>query len=60
MKVNTAIGQLEYMLSIPGFLSTHYLELDPLWKPLHDHPGFQQLIAPAKQDCRVRLWMPAK
>jgi len=39
-----AIQQLEFMMSIPGFVSAPYLAQDPLWKPLHDYPKFQQLL----------------
>ena len=41
---DAAIEQLEFMLSIPGFVSVPYLKLDPLWDPLREHPRFQQLL----------------
>ena len=39
-----AIGQLEYLMSIPIDLGIGALRLDPAWKPLRDHPRFQALI----------------
>ena len=39
-----AVEQLDYLLSIPGILSTKLLQLDPKWKSLWDHPEFQKLI----------------
>jgi|GEM_PF-839374 len=41
---DSAIEQLKALLSMPGFASIPYLKLDPLWKPLYDHPGFKELI----------------
>ncbi|UCC43158.1 MAG: protein kinase [Candidatus Zixiibacteriota bacterium] len=40
---DAAVQRLEFMLSIPGFVSKPYLKLDPLWEPLHDHPGWPAL-----------------
>ena len=40
-----AIEQLQYSMQIPGFVSTSYLRLDPVWKPLHDNPRFVKLIS---------------
>ncbi|MDH4158374.1 MAG: protein kinase, partial [candidate division Zixibacteria bacterium] len=42
-----AVEQLEFLLSIPGFVSVPYLKLDPLWIPLREHPRFQQLLGRA-------------
>jgi TolB-like protein/Flp pilus assembly protein TadD/predicted Ser/Thr protein kinase len=39
-----AIGQLEYLMSIPGDLGVGALRLDPAWKPLRNHPRFQKLL----------------
>ena len=44
---DAAIEQLEFLLSIPGFVSVPYLKLDPLWDPLREHPRFQQLLSRA-------------
>jgi TolB-like protein/Flp pilus assembly protein TadD len=44
-----AVKQLETLLSIPGFASTGFLKRDPLWRPLHNHPEFQQLLKKASQ-----------
>ena len=43
-----AIEHLEYLLSIPGELSIHLLQLDPAWDPLRDHSRFNKLIATGK------------
>jgi serine/threonine-protein kinase len=39
-----AIDQLDYLLSIPGFLSVGALRNHPNWDPLRDHPRFQALL----------------
>jgi serine/threonine protein kinase/tetratricopeptide (TPR) repeat protein len=39
-----AIAQLQFLLSIPGFVSPSYLKLDPLWEPLHNHPRWPDLV----------------
>ncbi len=41
---DSAVEQLKILLSMPGFASVPYIRLDPLWKPLYDHPGFKELI----------------
>ena len=42
-----AVDQLEFLLSIPGFVSPAYLQLDPLWRPLHNNTRWPQLIKSA-------------
>lgn len=39
-----AVAQLDFLLSMPGFVSAPYLRLDPLWEPLRNHAGFRSLI----------------
>ena len=39
-----AIDQLEHLLSVPAPFWTPYLEVDPTWNPLRDHPRFQALL----------------
>ena len=41
---DSAIDQLEYLLSIPSDISIPYLRIDPTWVPLHNHPRFQKLL----------------
>jgi hypothetical protein len=43
-KYDDAIRQIKYLLSIPGFLTTKLLELDPKWAPLRKHPEFRKLM----------------
>jgi Flp pilus assembly protein TadD len=46
---DSAVRQLKILLSMPGFASIPYLKLDPIWKPLYDHPGFRELISGNQQ-----------
>ena len=43
-KYDEAIKQIKYLLSVPGFLSTKILELDPRWAPLKNQPEFKKMI----------------
>ena len=43
-KYDDAIKQIKYLLSIPGFLSTKILELDPRWAPLRNLPEFKKMM----------------
>jgi len=42
---DSAIDQLEYLLSIPSGISIPYLRINPAWAPLRNHPRFQKLLA---------------
>jgi len=37
----SAIEELDHLLSIPGWVSIPWLELDPRWAPLRDDPGYE-------------------
>jgi TolB-like protein len=39
-----ALRQLKHLLSIPGFLTTRLLELDPRWAPLRKQPEFRKMV----------------
>ncbi len=43
-KYDDAIIQIKYLLSIPGFLTTKILELDPRWAPLRNLPEFKKMM----------------
>jgi tetratricopeptide (TPR) repeat protein len=43
-KYDDAINQIKYLLSIPGFLSTKILELDPRWALLKNQPEFKKMM----------------
>jgi TolB-like protein/tRNA A-37 threonylcarbamoyl transferase component Bud32/Tfp pilus assembly protein PilF len=45
-----AIDKLEYLLSIPCWISVPMLQLDPMWDPLRRHPKFQRLLKKYSQD----------
>ncbi|MCK4413966.1 MAG: protein kinase [Candidatus Eisenbacteria sp.] len=40
-----ALDQIEYVLSIPCWLSVPFLKLDPDWDPLRGHPRYERIIA---------------
>ena len=40
-----AIKQLEYLVSLPGFVSAPYIKADPLWNSLHNESAYKKLIA---------------
>jgi serine/threonine-protein kinase len=41
---DAAIDLLDYLLSIPSWVSVPALRLHPMWDPLRDHPRFQALL----------------
>jgi len=41
---DSAIDQIEFLLSIPGEMSVPLLQLDPAWDPLRNHPRFKKLL----------------
>jgi len=43
-ELDAAIDLLEELLPAPSWLTVHILEIDPIWDPLRDHPGFQALL----------------
>jgi non-specific serine/threonine protein kinase len=47
---DAAVDQIEYLLSIPSWVSYHDLRLDPFWDPLREHPRFQELLETYKID----------
>jgi serine/threonine protein kinase/tetratricopeptide (TPR) repeat protein len=44
-----AIDQLEFLLSIPAYISIPLLRIDPTWNPLRNNPRFQKLLKGKKQ-----------
>ncbi|UCC83991.1 MAG: tetratricopeptide repeat protein [Gemmatimonadota bacterium] len=46
---NAAIDQIDFLLSVPGFMSVALLRLDPRWGPLRSHPRFQTLLEEYEQ-----------
>jgi len=43
-KYDDSIKQIQYLLSIPGLLSTKILELDPGWVPLRNEPATKKSV----------------
>jgi TolB-like protein/class 3 adenylate cyclase len=44
-----AVKTLQHLLSIPAGLSIQRLKMDPVWDPIRNDPGFQQLLAGKEQ-----------
>jgi tetratricopeptide (TPR) repeat protein len=47
---DAAVAQIEYLLSIPSWISYHDLHLDPRWDPLREQPRFQALLEKYRVD----------
>jgi hypothetical protein len=43
--IDAALDYLEENLSIPSSHSTAWVELDPHWEPVRDHPRYKEIIA---------------
>jgi serine/threonine-protein kinase len=43
-EADTALDEIERLLTMPSWLSVHTLRLEPLWDPLREHPRFQRLL----------------
>jgi hypothetical protein len=41
---DSAVGELERLLSMPSVVGTASLKLDPLWAPLRGNPRFEKLL----------------
>jgi hypothetical protein len=39
-----ALDVIESLLAMPAEVSVPLLRLDPMWRPLHDHPRFMALV----------------
>ncbi len=39
-----ATNRLRHLLSIPSNISIARLKIDPVWDPIRNDPGFQQLL----------------
>ena len=45
---DSAIDQIEFLLSVPAEISIPLLRLDPAWNPLRNHPRFKKLVKQGK------------
>ena len=51
-----AVQQLEYLLSIPSWMSVSWLRMDPEWDLLRDTPAFNRILARTSIGFRPALW----
>lgn len=50
---DNAIDKLDYLLSIPSFVSANELKLDPFYEPLWNLPRFKEMIARHENQSRT-------
>jgi serine/threonine-protein kinase len=43
-EADAAIDKLEFLLSVPSYISVALLRVDPAWDPLREHPRFEELL----------------
>ncbi|MFW9816854.1 MAG: hypothetical protein ACFFEW_13065 [Candidatus Thorarchaeota archaeon] len=43
--IDEALEYLETVLEIPSYHSTAWVEADPIWDPVRDHPRYKEIIA---------------
>jgi TolB-like protein/Flp pilus assembly protein TadD/predicted Ser/Thr protein kinase len=43
-RLDEAIDEIEYLLTIPSFLTPEILRLDPRWRNVRDHPRLQAIL----------------
>jgi len=43
-ETEAALERLDYLLSIPSWISVAWLRMDPQWDPIRNHPGFTNLL----------------
>jgi tetratricopeptide (TPR) repeat protein len=41
---DAALDHLDTVLAMPAVISIPWLQLDPRWAPLHEHPRFRELV----------------
>jgi hypothetical protein len=41
---DAAVDQVRILMASRPPLTASFLRLDPIWDPLRDHPGFQELL----------------
>ena len=42
--VDAAVSEIEYLLSVPSYISVPALRVDPAWAPLRSNPRFRRLV----------------
>jgi len=44
---DAAVEQLETLVSSPTWVTGPFLDVDPRWDDMRDHPGFRELVSPS-------------